>query len=182
MKNLIRQSHRERRKGLTPNLRKEKSEAIRSRLEALDEFKSAEKILVFLSKDDEVDTHGLVQDALDQARKVFAPRVDGEELLIYPIKSWDDLEQGDFGILEPALHPDSTHPAEMDLILVPGLAFDKKGHRLGYGKGFYDRLLKATKGLKVGLAFDEDLIEELPAEEHDVPLDLIVTDSSLIRP
>lgn len=182
MKNLLRQSHRERRSGLTPNLLTQKSAAIRARLEALDEFQSAEKILVYLSKEDEVDTHLLVKDALEQGRMVFAPRVQNDELVIYPLKSWENLEPGTFGILEPALHPDPTHPAEMDLILVPGLAFDKKGHRLGYGKGFYDRLLKATKGLKVGLAFEEQIEEELPAEEHDVPLDLIVTDSSLIRP
>ena len=70
----------------------------------------------------------------------------------------------------------------MDLIVVPGLAFDTRGHRIGYGKGHYDKLLKSTKGYKVGLAFAEQVIETVPDEAHDVPLDLIITDKSLIHP
>lgn len=173
---------RERRKALPPSLHAEKSKAIRLRLESTQEFKKAKYILVYISTNDEVNTHEFVKDCLERGNKVFVPKVEKEGLEIYSIKDWNKLKPGNFGILEPFEIPDKTHPSEMDLILVPGLAFDKKGHRVGYGGGFYDKLLKLTKGIKIGLAFEEQIVDKIPAEEHDVALDLIVTDKQTIRP
>ena len=68
----------------------------------------------------------------------------------------------------------------MDLIVIPGVGFDHSGHRLGHGRGHYDRLLKKTRGYKVGLAFEEQLVPELPVEAHDVPVDLLITDQNLL--
>ena len=75
------------------------------------------------------------------------------------------------------------NPDKLDLVIVPGIAFDKKGHRIGYGYGYYDRFLKTIKkkAVKIGLAFDFQLIESIPEEEHDVPMNIVVTDKEILR-
>jgi len=173
---------REQRQALSPALHAEKSEIICQRLEQLPQYKDAKKILVYVSAKDEVSTHSLIKDALAEGRQLYAPKIQGETLAICPLNTWEDLRPGTFGILEPYEIANPAEPEEMDLIIVPGLAFDSRGHRIGYGKGHYDRLLKSTRGYKVGLAFAEQMLETVPDETHDVPLDLIITDKSLITP
>jgi 5-formyltetrahydrofolate cyclo-ligase len=175
MKNTLREKMRATRKAITPDLHAKKSASIREKLEALPQWQSAKKVLVYVSKNDEVDTHQLTKDCITSDKTVYVPKVSGKTLSICPIKAWEQLEPGAFGILEPCEVLDPAHPEEIDLILVPGLAFDQTGHRIGYGRGFYDSLLKSTKGLKVGLAFEEQIVEEIPAEPHDIPLDLIIS-------
>jgi len=182
MKKTIRAEMRERRKALSPASYAEKSRAIRLKLENLPEFMEADKILVYLSTKQEVDTHELVQDCLDNEQVVYAPKIVGDKLVICPVKNWDELKKGTFGILEPCEIIDPEHPNEMDFILVPGVAFDRKGHRLGYGKGFYDKMLKGVEGHIVGLAFQEQMVKEIPKEAHDIPMDIIITDQSIIQP
>lgn len=157
----------------------EKSQNIALRLLELKEYKDAQRVLFYVSTPEEVDTHFLIQEALNQGKEVFAPKIKDEKVWICPLHSYEDLKPGHFGILEPCEPASPTHPAEMDLILVPGIVFDRRGHRIGYGKGHYDRLLKDTKGFTVGLAFDDQIIEEIPNEAHDIPLDLILTNSTL---
>ncbi|OGJ43912.1 5-formyltetrahydrofolate cyclo-ligase [Candidatus Peregrinibacteria bacterium RIFCSPLOWO2_02_FULL_48_14] len=182
MKQALRQEMREKRKALSPASYAKKSGEIHKQLENLKEWQSARTVLLYVSNEAEVDTHALLHDALEKNRRVFVPKTVGENLVICPLREWEDLKPGNFGILEPCEIVEEAHPESMDLILVPGLAFDRRGHRLGYGKGFYDKLLKNTRGFKVGLAFSEQVVEELPTEAHDVPLDLIITDSALIYP
>ncbi|MEK9160390.1 MAG: 5-formyltetrahydrofolate cyclo-ligase [Patescibacteria group bacterium] len=182
MKNAIRNQMREQRQSLSPALHAEKSEAIRRRLEELPAYQDAKKILIYVSAKDEVATHALIKDALATGRQLYVPKIHEGTLAICPLTTWEDLQPGTFGILEPSDTATPAQPEEMDLIVVPGLAFDTRGHRIGYGKGHYDKLLKSTKGYKVGLAFAEQVIETVPDEAHDVPLDLIITDKSLIHP
>ncbi len=182
MKQAIRQKICEKRKALSPDLYAEKSALIREKLESLPEFQDAEKVLVYISTPEEVATHELTKSCIESNKKVYVPKVLNEGLAICPILSWNELKPGAFGILEPCEIPSPTNPEEIDLILVPGIAFDPKGHRIGYGKGFYDSLLKSTRGIKIGLAFHEQIIDEVPAESHDVPLDLIITDSLILTP
>lgn len=182
MKNAIRNQMREQRQALSPALHAEKSESIRHRLEKLPAYQNAKKILVYVSAKDEVETHGFIKDSLAQGRHLYVPKIQDTVLTICPLYRWEDLEPGTFGILEPSVPTEPARPEEMDLIIVPGLAFDSRGHRIGYGKGHYDRLLKSTRGYKVGLAFHEQVLETVPDEVHDVPLDLIITDKTLITP
>ena len=175
MKQALRDKMRATRKAITPNLHAKKSASIREKLEAMPEWQSAKKVLLYVSTKDEVDTHQLTKDCIESDKQVYVPKVKDEKLLICPIKTWTDLKPGAFGILEPCETADPAHPEEIDLILVPGLAFDQTGHRIGYGRGFYDSLLKSTKGLKVGLAFEEQIVGKIPTEDHDVPLDLIIS-------
>ncbi len=151
-------------------------------MEALPEFKKAKKILAYISLEEEVDTRELVKDSLEQGKTIYVPKVIKDHLVICHIKDFHELKPGSFGVLEPCEVLNPIHPGDADLILVPGIAFDQKGHRIGFGKGFYDSLLKLTKGFKVGLAFHEQILDEIPREAHDIPLDLIITDQTLIRP
>lgn len=184
MKNAIRNEAREKRKTLSPDSYAKKSAAIREKLENLDEFKKAKKIMAYVSTSEEVDTHDLIKDCFKKGMTVYIPKVDRNELKIIPVRSWEVLEPGTFSILEPMFNEETeeANPEELDIILVPGIAFDQHGHRLGHGRGFYDRTLKKTNAFKVGLAFSEQIVDKIPNEEHDVPLDLIITDSSLITP
>lgn len=182
MKQALRTKMREKRKTLSRVLYAEKSEAVRTRLEQLPLFKEANRMLIYVSNGEEVDTHALIQNALKQGRKVFVPKIQEGGMVLCPLQDWTILKPGKFGILEPCLPLRWAKPQHMDLIIVPGVVFDPRGHRIGYGKGFYDKLLKETKGKKVGLAFHEQVIEAVPSEAHDVALDLIITDQTLIYP
>lgn len=180
MKNALRKQMREKRQALSPALHAEKSTMIRQRLEKEAAFNQAKSVLIYLSTPEEVDTHGVVKDLLTKGITVYAPRVKKDELILCKIDSWEALEPSAMGILEARGDVPETRVQNVDLILVPGIAFDEHGHRIGYGKGYYDKLLKTVRGYKVGLAFSEQVISEIPSEAHDVPLDLIITDSSSI--
>ena len=177
MKQALRTQIREKRKAISPDLYAKKSAAIREKLEKMPEFQAAKNLLVYVSTNEEVDTHAIIKDCLASGKKIYAPKVEGEHIFICRITDWEQLKPGSFGILEPCEILDPAHPEIMDLILVPGIAFDKRGHRIGYGKGFYDSMLKAGNGLKVGLAFSEQMVDEIPDESHDVSLDLVITDT-----
>lgn len=180
MKNALRKQMREKRQALSPALHAEKSKMIRQRLEKEAAFNQAKSVLTYLSTPEEVDTHGIMKDLLAKGITVYAPRITKDKLVLCKIDSWEDLEPGAMGILEAREALPEAKVQTVDLILVPGIAFDEHGHRIGYGKGYYDKLLKTIRGYKVGLAFSEQMISEIPSEAHDVPLDLIITDSSSI--
>ncbi len=182
MKNVLRQDAREKRQSLSPDSYATKSRIIRGKLEGLLQFISAKKIMAYVSTKEEVNTHDLIKDCIQKGQTICLPKVDGNEIKIIQVSSWEQLESGAFNILEPTSDDEAINPEDLDLIIVPGIAFDRRGHRLGFGRGFYDRILKKTTAYKVGLAFHEQIIDEIPNEEHDVPMDLIITDTSLITP
>lgn len=182
MKKALREKSREKRKAISANLRAEKSKKIRELLESTKEFKDAKKILLYISTEEEVHTHELTKDSINSDKKVYVPKVTGSQLAVCPILAWDELKPGTHGVLEPCSVLDPANPEEIDLIIVPGIAFDQYGHRIGYGKGFYDSLLSLTKGVKIGLAFKEQITEKIPFEDHDIPVDFIITDEKIIKP
>lgn len=153
------------------------AQSVFDRLEANAAFQLAEKILLYHSLPDELDTRSFLRKWKDRKR-FFLPRVNGVNLELLPYDE-SRLEIGSFHIEEPK--GDELHPVEeMELIIVPGVAFDKKGRRLGRGKGFYDRLLADSKASKIGIAYEFQLMDELPAEEHDIPMDFVITESTTI--
>lgn len=176
-KQALRKQLREKRKALLPTLREEKNLQIARKLLELKELKDAKSVLFYVSTPEEVDTHFAIKEVLKQGKKVFVPKLEKDEMKLCPLANFEELSPGTFGILEPCESTAESHPKQIDLFIIPGIAFDKKGNRLGQGKGHYDRLLKETKGIKVGLAFEEQVLEELPIETHDVPLDLLITDT-----
>ncbi len=177
MKNLIREALLQKRE--LHKTAKEDANRIKERFFSLPQIKKAESILLYYPHKNEVDTLPIISDLLKEGKIVLLPKVQGKDIIPIQIKDLSNLKEGYAGIKEPEGNPVSVD--SIDVIIVPGVAFDKKGHRLGYGKGFYDRFLKKTKGLKIGLAYDFQVIEELPSEEHDVPLDLIITPTQIIH-
>ncbi len=114
------------------------------------------------------------------ARKVLLPRMEGGEIIPTLIMDLDNLITGYGNIREPLLAP-SVKPSNIDCVIVPGIAFDQLGNRVGSGLGFYDKFLKkATHAVKIGLAFEYQMVESIVHEEHDVLMDFVVTDKRII--
>jgi len=157
---------------------------IMDRFLRLPSFNSARCILLYASKGGEVHTDGIIRSALSLGKKVALPVTmkEGHVLELYEIKSIEELSEGAFGILEPARNQERrVQPEEVELVVVPGVSFDRRGHRIGYGMGYYDSLLKKVNGCKVGLAYDMQIVEHVPDEPHDVAVDMVVTQSEIIR-
>lgn len=153
------------------------AEAVFERVEHSAAFQLAEKILMYHSLPDELDTRRFLNKWKDKKR-FFLPRVNGVNLELLPYDE-SRLEIGSFHIEEPT--GSDIHPIEeIEVIIVPGVAFDRKGRRLGRGKGFYDRLLKSSKATKIGVGYEFQLVDELPYEDHDVPMNMIITEQTTI--
>ena len=181
-KELLRAQIRARRRRMNPSWRELASRAIFSRLEALPVFQRAPCIQTYVALRHEVDTQALIPRLLQQGKRVAVPRVEsGQELQQYFIQDFSELQAGAFGILEPRPDPGRRVAAEsFGLVLVPGLAFDRAGNRLGAGKGFYDRFLAEIQAPKIALAFAFQLVEQVPIEPHDQRVDMIVTENEAI--
>lgn len=145
------------------------------RLEQTAAFLMANKILMYHSLPDELSTHSFLK-KWNNRKKFYLPRVNGVNLEILPYDK-SRLELGAFHIEEPTGN-DTIDIDEIELVIVPGVAYDKKGNRLGRGKGFYDRLLCTSKATKIGIAYDFQIVEEIPAEPHDVSVDIVISPES----
>jgi 5-formyltetrahydrofolate cyclo-ligase len=156
-----------------------KSRTIKTRLFSMPEFKKSKVVMLYASKDSEVRTEKIIDEALGAGKKVALPRCTGLETIVpKEIENRkNDLEKGCFGIREPKKHKRSVQLQEIDLVVVPGVAFDKSRRRLGRGKGFYDKFLKGLpRGtLSVGLAFDFQIVDNLPKDSHDIPVSKVIT-------
>lgn len=148
-----------------------------NRLEKLAAFLMAEKILMYHSLPDELSTHAFLE-KWHRTKKFLLPKVNGVNLDILPYDK-SRLELGSFHIEEPS-GSDLVPEEEVELIVVPAVAYDRKGNRLGRGKGFYDRLLARTKAVKIGVGYDFQLVDEIEVEPHDVPVDIVITQTHYI--
>ncbi|MEM2137974.1 MAG: phosphoribosylglycinamide formyltransferase [Candidatus Anstonellaceae archaeon] len=158
--------------------------SIMERFIGLPEFGAAKTLLVYSSKGSEVHTDGIIQSALSLGKSVVLPVTKKEEksLELYRIASISELVPGAFGIMEPPQKPEMRiSPEKIDLAIVPGVSFDRRGHRIGYGMGYYDSLLAQTSCKKIGLAYDLQIAAHVPNEPHDVAVDMIVTESEVIH-
>lgn len=185
-KTVLRQKMLRLRRALPPEAREEKSERIIRRLTELPVYQEADCVLCYLSKEDEPATDRLIRQRLAAGRNTAVPVLRPEEGIFVPARlaDWEkDLITGPYGIREPA--PAFFRPvaaSQIDLVLVPGVVFDRRGNRIGFGKGYYDRFLR-TPGLRapaVALAFALQVVPGVPAAAHDVPVDAIVTEDEVI--
>lgn len=145
-------------------------------------YKNCDELLIYVSFDIEVDTINIIKQALTE-KTVFCPRcVSGTNIMqFYRIDSFDCLVSGSYGILEPSTDlPMQTQFSENAVCVVPGLSFDRSGHRLGFGKGFYDRFLCDFSGVKVGLCYDGCCCESLPHDSYDICVDHLITESRCV--
>ena len=153
------------------------------RVTGLREYRAAGQLLVYVSLPIEVDTLALIQRGLADGKRVAAPRcVEGTRRMeFYYIRSLEDLAPGTYGVLEPVRERcalvERFEP--QGLCLVPALACDRRGYRLGYGAGYYDRFLSNYPGHRVGVVYDRNLVPRLWSGRYDVPLELVVTDRRL---
>lgn len=141
-------------------------------------------LLAYAALPEEIDPAVAVAELAARGLRTAYPRVESEGTLGLHLAHDDDLAEGRFGIREPLPSAPAIDPRAVDVVLVPGVAFDETCHRLGYGGGYYDRLLpRLPHALRVGLAFDEQVVAELPCEEHDIRVDMVLTPSlTLWRP
>lgn len=146
-----------------------------SLLEQHPRFRKAQTVLLYCSLPDEVDTHAFLT-RWGGKKRLLLPVVDGKDMFLRCFTSEADLRSGAFGIDEPIGEPFSAL-SEIDLVIVPGQAFDLAGHRLGRGKGYYDRFLMhpALHAYKLGLCLPCQLVEEVPTEDYDVVMDEVIS-------
>ena len=171
-------------RGVTAQERAAASAALCERLHALDCWAQARAVLFFAPLSDEPDIFPSIQRALNEGKLASLLRFKPDEHLFEPVQIEDterDLLPGHFGVREPAHHCPVLPMNRLDLLLVPGLAFDLCGRRLGRGKGFYDRLLATAHETKCGVCFDWQMVETVPVEAHDVALNCIVTPTRWLR-
>lgn len=184
---------RERKKALRTRIRAERdalpaaerargSRKIAGLLFGLTGLREARTVMVFSSFGSEVDTGPIIERLTAEGRHVALPRVEGREMVAAAHSPGDPLTRAPFGAMEPTDSP-AIDPAEIDVVLTPGLAFDRRGYRVGYGGGFYDHFLRKTRpqALRVGICFALQLVDEVPNGKKDRRVDVIVTDAEVIR-
>lgn len=176
-KNEIRRKIRNLRSMLLEAEKLSAAEEVFSQLENTAAFLMADHILMYHSLPDELPTRGFLQ-KWNGRKHFYLPRVNGVNLEILP---YDEtrLELGAFHIEEPT-GENTVNPESVELIVVPAVAYDRRGNRLGRGKGFYDRLLSSTKATKVGIGYQFQLLDEIPVEDHDVSMDIVITQNDYI--
>jgi len=149
---------------------------------AAPEFEAANSLALYSPIRNEVFTEKLFEAARARGKRVAYPRMRGDHLEFVPVDRLAALVPGRMGVLEP-LDGEPLPLEELGLMVLPGVGFDRHGHRLGYGRGFYDRVLGGSSGRPVlaGLAYEEQVVERLPRDPHDVRIDLLVTEMHMWR-
>lgn len=159
-------------------------------------------VLVYLSVNNEVETKAIIDYLIKDGKRIFLPKYLGDtsevSYVFAEFTGWQNLEKGPYGILQPSNEQDNkpglenfykpglkegikdSFGGDLETAIIPGVAFDKRGVRLGYGKGVFDKLLLNSKAFKIGLAYDFQIVDKLPKEAHDLIMDLIVTEKRVI--
>jgi 5-formyltetrahydrofolate cyclo-ligase len=166
--------------------RETRSRGICERLLATTAYRDARTVLFYVDLDHEVQTRECLSAALAAGKRVLVPYCVGDDLGLFHLHHLDELEPRTFGILEPpeplrALADRAIALEEVDLVVVPGVAFDPSGARLGWGRGYYDRLLREAprSACLVGLAYECQIFPALPVEPHDVRMDLVISEAAV---
>tara|TARA_R110002072_G_scaffold3149_3_gene23437 strand:+ start:92965 stop:93537 length:573 start_codon:yes stop_codon:yes gene_type:complete len=176
----LRTSLKQRRSLVSRNERKEMSQQICKYLHELDVFNHAKSIFCYISYLSEVETHTLINGFIDQNLALAVPKIiEKSRMIAVPLTDLSDLEPDKMGILTPKGNQPASTP--FDIALTPGVGFTAKGERLGYGKGYYDRWFSQNVvKTKIGIAFEIQLLKQLPVEKTDVSLDILVTEERII--
>ena len=160
--------------------RSAKSALIMKHLKLMPIFQKAKKVACYYSQDGEVDTQCLIDQLLNAGKTVFLPRIECEKAVMVPFSNRSELIQGAYGIMEPMGNIIELAHEHIDVWIVPGVAFDKKGFRLGYGAGYYDHLLMDVDRIRtVGLSFEFQLVHRVPTGRWDKQLGWIITEKKV---
>lgn len=176
------------RKEIPINLRKEYNQNIHERLFLSNEFKDCNMLFIYISFGSEIDTITIINKALQMNKTVFVPKVEKNDMNFYELHSLDGLIRSKFGILEPDSSIDQIYTSNSladgnKLMILPGLAFDRLGNRIGYGAGYYDRYLDRhshKEWTKLALSYNFQIMDPLTVSKHDIPADFIITPDEFI--
>lgn len=166
------------------------SKIIQEKLFNMEEYKRSKAIFIYMSFNREVDTRDIIRDSLNKGKRVAIPKIVNGEMEFYYINNINDVEIGCFGVQEPIAIEGLAYFRDCEdsaFMIMPGVAFDHKKHRIGYGKGFYDKYLMKYghdnngKFSKIALAFDFQVLEEIPCESYDILPDMIITDKEIVN-
>jgi len=146
------------------------------------EIRAAKTICTYVSLPEEVDTREFIKLLLKEGKHVIVPIAEGHQLVLYRIKSQDDLVPGAFGILEPKAMLRRINASMIDVFIIPGIAFGRARYRLGWGKGYYDRLLASVTAPKIGLAYSLQIVPRLDHAKYDIPMDTVITEHETYSP
>lgn len=168
------------RKALSADERTVLSKEIFYKLSALKEYYDAKTVCVYMDSFFEVKTDLIISDCRKKGKRLLFPVTDEKTHTLSLCTDTGEFTKGAYGILEP--YPKQTVPFDVpDIIIVPGLSFDEKKNRLGFGGGYYDRLLTECCALKIGICYDFQVLEEIESKEHDIKMDIIITDKRIIN-
>ena len=181
-KKCLRNNYKKIRDEIPESARKEKSQAIFSRLKTLDEFIKAKRIFLFVSMGSEVETLHWLDELLREKEVLIPATKKGDpEMKMARLLSKDELVENYWGILElPEDLAKAREETTCDLIITPGLAFDKNGYRVGYGGGFYDRFFSTHEGFRLGVGFHEQFVEEVPRDVYDLPVHAFLSETDYL--
>ena len=164
------------------------SEKIVNRFMELPEYEAAKTVMFYVDVRDEVRTRQALPDALASGKRIVVPYCVDGELELFWLENMEELELGMYRILEPksdlrSVESKRLQPTDLDLVMVPGVAFDRNGGRTGHGKGYYDKLLQHARldAPLIALAFECQMFEKIPAESHDIYMDKVVTEDDVYQ-
>lgn len=169
-KKFLRKQYLEIRKNCKPNIKN-----IHNKLFSLSEFINAETVFTYVSFGNEISTYEIIEKCFKLNKKVAVPKCVNNNLVFYYISSFSDLKEGTYNILEP-ITKIQANDFENSICITPGIVFDKKGYRIGYGKGYYDRFFKKYTGIKIGLCCKECFIDDVFHDEFDIPVNYVLCD------
>lgn len=170
------------RRNLSNSYCEDASSKICRHLWQIDEFSTAQNILFYIPIRNEVDVTQAIEQTWEKGKKTFLPVVQKEtqEMICVQFQDWSALTPGAYGILEPRDHHRAVDPQQIDVVIIPGVAFDLQGYRLGYGGGYYDRFLARYPDLvRIGVAYPEQMVPTVYPEIHDQPVDILVTSEKI---
>ncbi len=180
-KQSIRESQKQRRAEMEPNKKRELDLAIADNVRRLREYGPAKTLLIYVSTPIEVDTKLIIERALKDGKRVAVPRCipNTRDMEFHYITSFSNLSPGSFSVLEPSSDLPTVTDFTDCLMIVPGMQFDMKGYRLGYGKGYYDRYMVRFSGISAGLCYSAELKPYMYHGRYDRTVDIIVTDKKI---
>ena len=184
MKKQLREQILQKRNTLTRKEVLEKSMKIQLHLMNFSWYREAQSILFYISYNNEVHTHEMIQESLKNGKHVVVPKTDCQrkELILSTLNCWGDLCSGSYSILEPRDDRMKKVPlTSIDLCIVPGVVFDTQGNRIGHGSGYYDRLFQmSSRAHRIGLAYELQIFPSIPVETHDIKVEKIITEKCII--
>lgn len=167
-----------RKASLTSEQKAVECQQVWQQIESMPCFIESQHILLYHSLPDELNTHSIIDEWVSKGKDIYLPVVVGDDLILRHY-SHDAMQQGEFNIMEPT--GNEINPSTIELIVVPGVAFDNNCNRLGRGKGYYDRLLSRTTATCIGVCYNCQLVDEIPTEPHDHSMHYIVTPQSIVE-